>query len=85
MLIEIVEVIDSEWQTAVEALLAPYRQLILLENEADRAEAWHIGEKLRYRHFVAAERAAPSVPQTGDPCSRSCASQLAPLGGWLRC
>jgi chromosome segregation ATPase len=66
MLIEIVEVVDSGWQTAVEALLAPYRQLILLENEADRAEAWHIGEKLRYRHFVAAERAAPSVPQGGS-------------------
>jgi chromosome segregation ATPase len=66
MLTEIVEVIDPVWQGAVEALLAPYRQLILLENEVDRVEAWHIGEKLRYRHFVAAERAASSVPQPGS-------------------
>ncbi len=54
MLIEIVEVIDPGWQAAVEAFLAPYRQLVLLENEADRARAWQIGETLRYRHFVAA-------------------------------
>jgi chromosome segregation ATPase len=66
MLTEIVEVIDPVWQAAVEALLAPYRQLILLENEADRVKAWHIGEKLRYRHFVAAGRMAPSVPQPGS-------------------
>ncbi len=70
MLIEIVEVIDPAWQAAVEAFLAPYRQLVLLENEADRARAWQIGETLRYRHFVAAGRApasaAASVPQAGS-------------------
>jgi len=66
MLTEIVEVIDPVWQAAVEALLAPYRQLILLENEADRVGAWRIGEKLRYRHFVAAGRVASSVPQSGS-------------------
>ena len=66
MLIEIVEVIDTAWQAAVEALLAPYRQLVLLENEADRARAWRIGETLRYRHFVAAERLTASAPQAGS-------------------
>lgn len=66
MLIEIVEVIDTAWQAAVEALLAPYRQLVLLENEADRARAWQVGETLRYRHFVAAERLAASAPQAGS-------------------
>ena len=48
MLIEIVEVTDPAWQVAVEALLAPYRQLVLLNHENDRAKAWHIGEQLRY-------------------------------------
>ena len=66
MLIEIVEVTDPGWQAAVEALLAPYRQLVLLENEADRAKAWEIGETLRYRHFVAAERLTTPAPQPGS-------------------
>jgi chromosome segregation protein len=66
MLIEIVEVIDPGWQAAVEALLAPYRQLVLLENEADRAKAWQIGETLRYRHFVAAERLVAPTPYDGS-------------------
>ena len=65
MLIEIVEVTDPAWQVAVEALLAPYRQLVLLNHENDRARAWHIGEQLRYRHFVTAGKAGAASPQSG--------------------
>ena len=57
-----VEVRELHWQGAVEALLAPYRHLILLDNPVDRARAWRLGEQLRYRHFIVAERApAPSA------------------------
>ncbi len=65
MLIEIVEVIDPAWQAAVEALLAPYRQLVLLDHENDCARAWHIGEQLHYRHFVTAGKVAAVSPQSG--------------------
>nr|WP_199066275.1 AAA family ATPase [Chromobacterium sp. ASV5] len=59
MLSDIVEVLDPDWQGAVEALLRGYRHVVLLEDAADRREAWRIGEKLRYRHFVVPERASP--------------------------
>ncbi|MDN5752268.1 MAG: AAA family ATPase [Nitrosospira sp.] len=81
MLIEIVEVVDTAWQAAVEALLAPYRQLVLLENEADRAKAWQIGETVRYRHFVAAERLAASASQAGSLLEVIRFTAAAP--GWL--
>lgn len=64
LLTEIVEVRDNSWQEAVEALLAPYRHIILLNREADRADAFKIGQRLQYRHFIVPEReAAPrAVP-----------------------
>lgn len=66
MLVEIVEVLDSRWQGAVEALLAPYRHLVLLARESDRAQAYRIGERLKYRHFVSAGREALPSPQPGS-------------------
>ncbi|UXY16099.1 AAA family ATPase [Chitiniphilus purpureus] len=56
LLTEIVEVRDNSWQDAVEALLAPYRHIILLERSADRQRAWEIGQELKYRHFIVPER-----------------------------
>lgn len=56
MLTDIVEVSDPHWQGAVEAILAPYRHIVLLKKSSDRAAAWALGEKLKYRHFVVAER-----------------------------
>ncbi|MDK2125023.1 AAA family ATPase [Parachitinimonas caeni] len=56
MLTELVEVVDTDWQAAVEALLAPYRHIILLNRESDRQAAFQIGQRLRYRHFIVPER-----------------------------
>ena len=56
MLTDIVEVSDPGWQGAVEAILAPYRHIVLLKKPSDRAAAWALGEKLKYRHFVVADR-----------------------------
>lgn len=56
MLTEIVEVKDAGWQGALEGILAPYAHLVLLESPGDRQKAWELGEKLRYRHFVVADR-----------------------------
>ena len=66
LLPDIVEVADERWQTAVEALLAPYRHLIVLENPDDQARAFAIGEQLRYRHFIVPDRAVPPAPTFGS-------------------
>lgn len=56
LLAEITEVTDASWQGALEAILRPYRSLILLENESDRHEAWALGERERFRHFIVSDR-----------------------------
>lgn len=57
VLTELVEIADPKWAVAVEAVLAPYRHLIVLENPKDARAAWQLGERMQYRHFVVAERA----------------------------
>ncbi len=66
LLSEIVEVTDTDWQGAIEAVLRPYRHVVLLEKSADRARAWEIAEGLRYRHFVVPERAALPAVRKGS-------------------
>lgn len=65
-LAEITEVTDPAWQGAVEAILRPYRSLLLLEDEGDRFEAWALGERERFRHFLVADRAPCPHPQRGS-------------------
>ncbi|MDD3354848.1 AAA family ATPase [Zoogloea sp.] len=55
-LAEIVEVTDPDWQGAVEAVLRPYRSMLLLEREQDKHAAWALGEQERFRHFIVPER-----------------------------
>ncbi|UFS72755.1 AAA family ATPase [Geomonas sp. RF6] len=63
LLTEIVEISDPSWQKALEGVLAPYAHIVLLKNPADRQRAWELGEKLRYRNFVVADRApVPAAP-----------------------
>lgn len=66
LLPEIVEVKDETWQTAVEAMLAPYRHLIVLDHADDQVRAFALGEKLRYRHFIVPDAAAPPAPTLGS-------------------
>ncbi|WP_374261615.1 ATP-binding protein [Zoogloea sp.] len=62
-LAEIVEVTDAGWQGAVEAVLRPYRHVLLLEREQDRHAAWALGEAERFRHFIVPElELAPPAP-----------------------
>ncbi len=58
LLKDVVEITDPKWQTALEGVMAPYANLVLLDNPGDRAKAWALGEELRYKHFVVAERQA---------------------------
>ncbi|MDP2825337.1 MAG: AAA family ATPase [Sulfuritalea sp.] len=66
LLAELVEVVDSGWQTAVEAVLAPFAHVVLLAREQDATAAFALGEKMRYRHFVVPERALPPTASPGS-------------------
>ncbi|OJH16151.1 hypothetical protein BLX88_25140, partial [Bacillus obstructivus] len=46
-----------QWSVAVEAVLAPYRHLLVLENPRDARRGWALGEAMQYRHFLVADRA----------------------------
>jgi len=80
-LAEIVEVTDAPWQAALEAVLRPYRHVILLEREADRHAAWGLGERERFRHFLVPEReeAPPATPRSLAEVVRF----SAPVPRWL--
>ncbi len=66
LLAETIEVTDAAWQAALEAILRPYRYVILLEHEADRHAAWALGERLRFRHFVVAGRETAPPARAGS-------------------
>jgi chromosome segregation ATPase len=89
LLPDIIEVADEAWQSAVEALLVPYRHLVVLENTDDQARAFAIGEKLRFRHFIVPDRAVPPATE-GSPCGAPTFQSLlevvgftAPAPPWL--
>ncbi|MCB1906572.1 MAG: AAA family ATPase [Rhodocyclaceae bacterium] len=65
-LAETVELTDPAWQSALEAVLRPYRHVLLLERTADRHQAWALGERERFRHFVVPEREAAAPPRPGS-------------------
>uniref|UniRef100_UPI002148BE5F ATP-binding protein n=1 Tax=Tahibacter caeni TaxID=1453545 RepID=UPI002148BE5F len=66
MLADCVEVTDPAWEAAVEAVLQPYRHLVLLASPSDAKAAFGIGEQMQYRHFVVAERGAPPPASPGS-------------------
>lgn len=65
-LAEIVEVTDPAWQGAVEAVLRPYRHVLLLAREQDRHAAWALGEAERFRHFIVPELEPAPPPAAGS-------------------
>lgn len=66
LLTDIVEVSDPGWQKALEGVLGPYAHIVLLADARDRQRAWELGEKVRYRHYVVAERGALPPVLTGS-------------------
>lgn len=66
LLPEIIEVQDESWQAAVEAVLKPFRHVVLLKREKDRDRAFVIGEQQRYRHFIVPEPINPPTPTPGS-------------------
>lgn len=66
VLTELVDIVDPQWAVAVEAVLAPYRHLLVLEQPKDARAAWKLGEQMQYRHFVVAERAPVQKASAGS-------------------
>ena len=80
-LAEIVEVTDPAWQAAVEAVLRPYRHIVLLTHEHDRHAAWSLGERERFRHFIVPER--EEAPPANAMSLAEVVRFSAPVPRWL--
>ncbi|BCK87516.1 chromosome partition protein Smc [Sideroxyarcus emersonii] len=66
LLADVVEIADPSWQSAVEAVLAPFAHLVLLGKEKDTEAAMALGEKLRYRHFIVPDCVAAGLAPKGS-------------------
>ncbi|MEN9479389.1 MAG: hypothetical protein RLZZ298_784 [Pseudomonadota bacterium] len=66
LLVDLVEIADTDWQKAVEALLAPFAHLVILHRERDAETAFALGEKHKYRHFIVPERSEPTLHAPGS-------------------
>lgn len=49
---EVVEVADEAWRAAIEGVLRGHRWVTLLDKDSDLAEAYDIGERERFRHYI---------------------------------
>lgn len=65
-LADVVEVTDAGWQTAVEAVLAPFAHVILLHSDKQAEAAFALGEQLKYRHLIVPERQLAGLPPKGS-------------------
>ena len=66
LLVDLVEITDTNWQKAVEALLAPFAHLVILHRERDAEAAFALGEKHKFRHFIVPERSEPTLHAPGS-------------------
>ena len=66
LLVDLVEISDTNWQKAVEALLAPFAHLVILHRERDAEAAFALGEQHKYRHFIVPERSEPTLHAPGS-------------------
>jgi chromosome segregation ATPase len=66
LLTGLIEIVDPSWQAAVEAVLAPFAHIVLLEKGKDAAQAMALGEKLRYRHFIVPDCVQATLPPQGS-------------------
>lgn len=66
LLTDVVEIVDASWQPAVEAALAPFAHIVLLQHARDAERAMALGEKQRYRHFIVPECVNAGLPPQGS-------------------
>lgn len=66
LLTDVVEIVDTSWQPAVEAALAPFAHIVLLQHARDAERAMALGEKQRYRNFIVPECVNAGLPPQGS-------------------
>ncbi len=66
LLTDLVEIIDTSWQGAVEAVLSSSAHIVLLADKKDEARALSLGEQLKYRHYIVPERSQPPLAPKGS-------------------
>ncbi len=78
---EVVEVRDERWRAAIEGVLRGQRWVALLDKESDLAEAWEIGERQRYRHYIVGPGEAAIKGEAGTLAAH--VQFTAPVPRWL--
>ena len=66
LLTDLVEITDTSWQGAVEAVLSSSAHIVLLADKKDEARALSLGEQLKYRHYIVPERSQPPLAPKGS-------------------
>lgn len=66
LLTDLVEITDTSWQAAVEAVLSSSAHIVLLADKKDEARALSLGEQLKYRNYIVPERAQPPLAPKGS-------------------
>jgi chromosome segregation ATPase len=66
LLTDVVEIVDASWQPAVEAALAPFAHIVLLQHARDAERAMALGEKQRYRNFIVPDCVAAGLAPQGS-------------------
>jgi chromosome segregation ATPase len=80
-LVDVLEVTDPAWQTAVEAVLGPFAHVILLHGSQDAEVAFALGEKLKYRNLIVPERQSAGLAPKGSLLEVVKLTQ--PIAPWL--
>ncbi len=81
LLAERLEITDEGWANAVEAVLAPFAHIVLLDDARQAEEAFVLGERLRYRHYLVPESVA--VPAAGAGSLLEVLRLRGPVPEWL--
>ncbi len=81
LLPDIVEVLDANWQAAVEGVLRGYASVILLAKPQDAQAAYKIGEQQRYGHFIVPELVP--AKRVKDDSLLAVVDFAAPVPEWL--
>ena len=81
LLVDLVEITDTHWQKAVEALLVPFAHLVVLHRERDAEAAFALGERHKYRHFIVPERSEPALHAPGSVAE--VVRFRRPVPGWI--
>ena len=66
LLTDLVEITDTRWQAAVEAVLSSSAHIVLLADKKDEARALSLGEQLKYRHYIVPECSQPPLAPKGS-------------------